>query len=199
LRNEYPEPSAWERFLIKRRNFNKWLWNHSALYQFMRTRYNDLEFRAKSYFRSKYIEAAAPSRTHKKSTGDENPARARKDDPDFILDDKYFFDSEGWGLTRTLLLRLRDEVEKIGSRFIVIHFVGHDNFRLDMPFPRDEFNAFLEREQIKYVDLFPKLGDMDDDSNENLIPNDFHFSETGHRNFAKFTLDQLAEILADQQ
>ena len=44
------EIDLWARLNVKRKNFNKWLWNNSNLYQFTRTRYNHLEHFIKRMF-----------------------------------------------------------------------------------------------------------------------------------------------------
>ncbi len=51
LEDEYPVDTLWSRLLMARKNFNKWLWNHSALYQFIRTKYNLLEAKIKIWLR----------------------------------------------------------------------------------------------------------------------------------------------------
>ena len=54
---------AWYKHLnVKRKNFNKWLWNNSGLYQFTRTRYNHLEHYFKRMFISDFMKPAALKR-----------------------------------------------------------------------------------------------------------------------------------------
>ena len=51
---------TWHKHLnVKRKNFNKWLWNNSGLYQFTRTRYNHLEHYFKRMFISDFMKPAA--------------------------------------------------------------------------------------------------------------------------------------------
>ncbi len=52
LEKEYPVDSLWSRLLITRKNFNKWLWNNLALYQWIRTKYNLLEVNIKIWLRT---------------------------------------------------------------------------------------------------------------------------------------------------
>ncbi len=52
LLKEYPVDSLWSRLLITRKNFNKWLWNNLALYQWIRTKYNLLEVNIKIWLRT---------------------------------------------------------------------------------------------------------------------------------------------------
>lgn len=56
LENDYPVDTLWSRILVTRKNFNKWLWNHSALYQWIRTKYNTLEVRIKIWLRPEFQE-----------------------------------------------------------------------------------------------------------------------------------------------
>ncbi|MCA9482272.1 MAG: SGNH/GDSL hydrolase family protein [Nitrospina sp.] len=56
LENDYPVDTLWSRVLVTRKNFNKWLWNHSALYQWIRTKYNMLEVRIKIWLRPEFQE-----------------------------------------------------------------------------------------------------------------------------------------------
>ena len=44
-----------KRLQVKRKNFNKWLWNNSGLYQFTRTKYNHLEHYFKRMFLPDYM------------------------------------------------------------------------------------------------------------------------------------------------
>ena len=49
------EVEWYKRLQVKRKNFNKWLWNNSGLYQFTRTRYNHLEHYFKRMFLPDYM------------------------------------------------------------------------------------------------------------------------------------------------
>lgn len=201
LLDEYPVDSTWEKFSLMRRNFNKWLWNHFALYQFTRDHYNKLEQRVKGYFRARLLRAAATPPT---GAAAPRPAWLKtvnfdtvREDTASIFDDRFFFDSEGWQLTRKLILRLRDEVRDNGGKFVVVHFLGLNDYKLKRPLPLKEFDAFLTREKIHHIDLFEKFGKMNEkELTENFIPGDFHFNAAGHANFARFTIDLLARELS---
>ena len=119
---------AWNKHLnVKRKNFNKWLWNNSGLYQFTRTRYNHLEHYFKRMLISdawnvdvRAVEFMKPAPLKKAVPAEEIPAEARfplrtipaveksqsraayTKDTASIYDDLFFFDSEGWDLTRKL-------------------------------------------------------------------------------------------------
>lgn len=197
LLDEYQADTFWQRIQEKRKNFNKWLWNHVALYQFVRTRYNDLENRIKYSFRPDYMkridEVAKPQ-----SIAD----TASVPDTASVQDDFLFMDSEGWRLTKKLILKLRDEAQKIGSKLAVIQLAG---FRLtrNQPLPVDEFDSFLAENNIENLNTFHHYKSIDDaELAEHFIPLDGHFNEKGHYEFARFSLEFLVKELsvsADQQ
>jgi hypothetical protein len=54
LLDEY-DVGWFKRFKVKRKNFNKWLWNNSGLYQFTRTKINHLEHSFKRMFLPDYM------------------------------------------------------------------------------------------------------------------------------------------------
>ncbi len=228
LKEEYPESSLWNRLLIARKNFNKWLWNHLATYQWFRTHYNELEFSIKLLLRKDYREhqerlrrlkeqaspapgpappgkpppPPAPSRSETapapRAVGEQVSLEVKEDLPE-IYDDKFFFDSEGWELTRQLILKLKREVEQAGSRLAVIHFVQMDQVHDYPRLPRREFNAFLEQNGIPVFDTFPFYRKLDP---ETLVATslwrehqDHHFSEQGHRVYADFTEDFIFRLL----
>jgi lysophospholipase L1-like esterase len=182
----------------KRKNFNKWLWNNSALYQFTRTKYNHLEHYFKRMFLPDYMKKV-PS-PEKKPSGNAKPDK--KDPPKYlkdtasIFDDLFFFDSEGWELTRKLFVKLKQEVQANGGKLAVIHFGGLHQYRNFPVLPVKQFDAFLESQGIAHFNAFDLFIKIDDEFlSKNFIPNDGHFNETGHRHFAefstKFLLDQI--------
>jgi lysophospholipase L1-like esterase len=184
----------------KRKNFNKWLWNNSALYQFTRTKYNHLEHYFKRMFLPDYMKKV-PS-PDKKTPKPGNAEVDKKNTPKYlkdtasIFDDLFFFDSEGWELTRKLFVKLKQEVLKNGGNLAVIHFGGHHQYRNFPVLPVKQFDAFLESEDIAHFNAFDLFMKIDDEFlSKNFIPNDGHFNETGHRHFAefstKFLLDQI--------
>jgi len=115
---------------------------------------------------------------------------------DSVFDDLFFFDSEGWELTRKLFLKLKKEVEKNGSELAVIHFGGAHQYRNFPALPLKQFDAFLESNGIAHFNAFDPFVKIDDEFlPENFIPNDGHFSETGHRQFAEFSTDFLLGLI----
>ena len=186
---------------VKRKNFNKWLWNNSGLYQFTRTKYNHLEHYFKRMFLPEYMKRF-PS-TDKKESGNAEPNK--KELPKYlkdtvsIWDDLLFFDSEGWELTQKLFVKLQQEILENGGKLAVIHFGDQRQYRNYPVLPIKQFEAFLESHGIAHFNAFDLFMKIEDEFfAENYIPNDGHFSETGHRHFAefstKFMLDQIEKI-----
>ena len=124
-----------------------------------------------------------------------NPPQYEKDTVS-IFDDLFFFDSEGWDLTRKLLLKLKQEVKENGGELAVIHFGGFHQYSNFPVLPVKEFDAFLNSEGIAHFNAFDLFVKIDDEFlPDNFIPNDGHFSETGHRHFAEFTADFLFRLI----
>ena len=113
-----------------------------------------------------------------------------------IFDDLFFFDSEGWELTRKLFVKLQQEVLKNGGKLAVIHFGGLHQYRNFPVLPVKQFDAFLESHGIAHFNAFDLFMKMDDEFlSKNFIPNDGHFNETGHRHFAEFSKNFLFSFL----
>ena len=189
---------------VKRKNFNKWLWNNSGLYQFTRTKYNHLEHYFKRMFLPDYMKKV-PNSGKKKSKPD-NAKPDKKEPPKYfkdtvsIFDDLFFFDSEGWELTRKLFVKLQQEVLKNGGKLAVIHFGGLHQYRNFPVLPVKQFDAFLESQGIAHFNAFDLFMKIDDDFlSKNFIPNDGHFNETGHRHFAEFSTKFLLEQIEKNQ
>ena len=188
LLNEY-EVNWYTRLKVKRKNFNKWLWNHSALYQFTRTKYNHLEHYFKRMFLPDYMKGIFYN--EKKQGRPLYPY-----DTASIFDDLFFFDSEGWDVTRKLIVRLKQEVQEIGGEFAVIHFGGMNQYRNFPALPLKQFDAFLESEGISHFNNFDLFLKIDDELlNKFFIPNDGHFNAIGHRHFAEFSTDFLLKLI----
>jgi len=188
LLDEY-EVGWYQHLNVKRKNFNKWLWNNSGLYQFTRTRYNHLEHYFKRIFLLDYMRKNLSKEKQKSRPTYEK-------DTVSIFDDLLFFDSEGWGLTRKLIVKLNQEVQKNGGELAVIHFGWQHQYLDSSTLPSKQFDAFLESEGISHLnnDLFLKIDD-EELLNKNFIPNDGHFNELGHRHFAEFSTDFLLNLI----
>lgn len=199
------------RLNVKRKNFNKWLWNNSHLYQFTRTRYNHLEHFIKRIFLPDYMKGPVatgskkPKRqkevfaVHRVSLKNENKTKASPDIKDTvsIYDDVFFFDSEGWDLTRKLIVKLQSEVQENGSKLVVIHFGGNlAQQKLISKLPVKQFDRFLSDQGIEYLNAYELFSQMKDaELGKYFIPNDGHFSEAGHARFAGLGLELLMKLL----
>ncbi len=195
----------YKRLQVKRKNFNKWLWNNSGLYQFTRTRYNHLEHYFKRMFLPDYMKGVPYAEkqqslpVHTKRVSYEEKQQSLPlyaNDTVSIFDDLFFFDSEGWDVTRKLIVKLKQEVEENGGELAVIHFGGLHQYRNFPALPLKQFDAFLESEEIYYFNNFDLFLKFDDEYlNKNFIPNDGHFNEIGHRHFAEFSMDFLFNLI----
>ena len=198
LLNEY-EVKWYKRLQVKRKNFNKWLWNNSALYQFTRTRYNHLEHYFKRMFLPDYMKPASYNeKKQNRPLYTKIKIANNKDTKDTtsIFDDLFFFDSEGWDVTRKLILKLKQEVQENEGELAVIHFGGLHQYRNFPALPLKQFDAFLESEGIPHFNNFNLFLKFDNELlNKNFIPNDGHFNEIGHRHFADFSTDFLFNLI----
>ena len=182
----------------KRKNFNKWLWNNSGLYQFTRTKYNHLEHYFKRMFLPDYMKKVSSSdkKTPANAVPDKKAPPKYLKDTASIFDDLFFFDSEGWELTRKLIVKLKQEVETNGGELAVIHFGGLHQYRNFPVLPVKQFDAFLESHGIAHFNAFDLFMKIDDEFlSKNFIPNDGHFNETGHRHFAEFSTNFLLNLI----
>ena len=198
LLDEYD--AGWFKLLqAKRKNFNKWLWNNSALYQFTRTRYNHLEHYFKRMFLPDYMKPASYNeKKQNRPLYTKIKIANNKDTKDTtsIFDDLFFFDSEGWDVTRKLILKLKQEVQENEGELAVIHFGGLHQYRNFPALPLKQFDAFLESEGISHFNNFNLFLKFDNELlNKNFIPNDGHFNEIGHRHFAEFSTDFLLNLI----
>ena len=198
LLNEY-EVKWYKRLQVKRKNFNKWLWNNSALYQFTRTRYNHLEHYFKRMFLPDYMKPASYNeKKQNRPLYTKIKIANNKDTKDTIsiFDDLFFFDSEGWDVTRKLILKLKQEVQENEGELAVIHFGGLHQYRNFPALPLKQFDAFLESEGISHFNNFNLFLKFDNELlNKNFIPNDGHFNEIGHRHFADFSTGFLFNLI----
>jgi len=177
-----------EKFQVKRKNFNQWIWNNSALYQFTRTRYNHLEHYVKGFFRPEYMQLPTKEKT---------PASIKPLlDTVSMYDDKLFFDSEGWQLTKQLILKLKNEVLLNGGELAVIQMGGAPEYTTASRLPVKQFSQFLKSHKIHNYNVIENFIDMDTNGlASNFIPNDGHFSAKGHHSFSEFTMEFLGNLI----
>jgi len=230
LLNEFKTDSFLQNLQVKRKNFNKWLWNHSALYQLSKKRYNHLELTIKNWFRPEYMKQAWKRKDFKNKNNENNgktenlflttpypfitkvlydkedrmselgppPDETPKDIKDkiSIYDDLFFFNSEGWQLTKKLILKFNADAKSIGSDFLVLQLVGAFRAKHYPDLPDKSLAWFLKKENIKSLNLFDYFKNLEDgELSPNFLPNDIHFSKKGHETLAKLTMDILVETL----
>tara|TARA_Y100000588_G_scaffold299172_1_gene320410 strand:- start:112 stop:1137 length:1026 start_codon:yes stop_codon:yes gene_type:complete len=195
---------GWLKILqAKRKNFNKWLWNNSGLYQFTRTKYNHLEHFIKRMFLPDYMKKTPVlmGKANSKPQGKKIEEKKQKPieylkDTASIFDDLFFFSSEGWMITRKLFLKLKKEVLSDEGQLAVIHFGGVHQYRNFPALPIKEFENFLATEGIAHFNAFDLFKNIDNEFlNQNFIPNDGHFSKIGHRHFAEYSSEFLLKLI----
>ena len=114
-----------------------------------------------------------------------------------IFDDLYFFDSEGWKITKKLIIKLHSEVRENGSKLAVIHFGGNqDQQSRIFQLPVKQFDRFLSDQGIEHLNAYELFAKMKDtDLEKYFIPNDGHFSEAGHARIAELAMEFLVRLL----
>jgi len=158
----------WTQLLVKRKNFNKWLWNHSSLYQYTRGGYNRLEHAIKHQIT-------------------EHTSR---------YDEMYSFDTESWDITKKLIVKLHSEVQENGGKLAVIHLGGEQQYLISSNLPLKQFDSFLSDQGIAHFNTFELWGQLNNTELEKyFIPKDGHFNEVGHAKFAELALDFLTKLL----
>lgn len=196
LKEEYPDPSLWDRILGARKNMNKWLWNHVLIYQFFRKYYVKLEHKVKDMFRPSLKDHLKRVKKIKSAKGgSEMPAA----DSRGVYDDKFFDNSEGFKLLRQLILKLKEEAEAAGGRLAVIHFPSAHQVHDYPALPLKSFDGFLAGNGIPHLNLFPMYAALERSELRRTTlkkeRNDYHFSAHGHEVYAKFTEDFIFSLL----
>ncbi len=203
LRDQYQIPFT-RKINLKRKNFNKWLWNHSAVYQLSRKGYDRVENNIKTFLSN---DEQRPVRVEKQYAGEPLPydfTRQVKpfqpplvgDNLDSNFDDKFFFDSKGWHLTRQLIRKLNQEVHDSGSRLIIVHFMNVEQYHDYPRLPLREFDRFLAQENIPHLNLYSAFNALSPQAlAANTFEDDTHFNATGHRFVADHSIDFLVRQL----
>ncbi|MGV7221114.1 MAG: SGNH/GDSL hydrolase family protein [Nitrospinales bacterium] len=205
LKEEYPDPSPWDKILGARKNFNKWLWNNVISYQFFRKYYVKLEHKIKAIF-----QPGLKSHLERIKNTDKNKSKSKKSDRSNLetdsegeYDDKFFDNSDGFKLIRKLILKLKQEVEDVGGKLAVIHFPSAMQVHGYPNMPLDSFDDFLKKNNIPHLNLFPKYAALErDDLIKTTLKkehNDYHFSSYGHEVYAKFTKNFIDSLLVQKK
>jgi hypothetical protein len=203
LEDDYDAPLG-ARFRELRKNFNKMLWNHSLLYQLSHEGFGKLERAIKNLFVPDYIrdiERVIQVGDQNKAPMDgEQPGNGPRLDTPHNDDDLFFPDSAGWDITRKLIVKLKTEVEAAGSRLLVLHFPSVGLVRSGIPLPHGEFDAFLDRNDIPHISLFPDYQGMTpEELQRHFIPVDGHWTPYGHRFVAERLQDLLLATIEDSE
>jgi len=199
--DEYDVPLA-RRLKEIRKNINKALWNNSLLYQVVHDGYGKLEQSIKHWLQPDYLK-----QIDNLTVGDHQGTDNRQlqsngrpvTDTDSDDDDLFFWDSDGWKITRKLIRKLNAEVVAAGGRLVVLHFPLEGLVRSGFPLPYKEFNTFLDQNGIPHVSLFQDYYAMrDEELDRHFIPNDGHWTRYGHRFVARRTRQMLFNALSDK-
>ena len=199
LRSQY-EISLGRRANVARKDFNKWLWNHSAVYHLTRKGYNLVENNIKNFFSNNHQKPVRVEKLYPSNPQEYELAKRAKpfqppplgEDLESPFDDKFFFDSEGWYLTRRLIQKLNYEVRQAGSQLVILHFMDVDQYYDYPPLPLKQFDAFLKKEDIPALNLHPAFQRLDRAAlYKNVFEDDTHFNSTGHRFLAQHSIDFL--------
>ena len=119
-------------------------------------------------------------------------------DTDLDDDDLFFWDSAGWEVTRKLIIKLKSEVEEAGSQLVLLHFPSEGLVRSKISLPHEDFDAFLEQNEIPYVSLFPDYNGFEHrELRKHFIPHDGHWTRYGHRYVAQCTQEILFNVLSE--
>ena len=200
LLDEYDAPLK-RRLKESRKNFNNALWNNSVLYQIARAGYGYLEQSIENRFKPDYllhidrVIAGEDNSVHRIDPQTNGYTLA---DTEFNDDDPFFWGSEGWELTRKLIIRLKQEAEAVGSQLVLLHFPSEGLVRSNISLPHADFDEFLERNGIPYVSLFQDYSDFEDEElQRHFLPGDGHWTPHGHRYVARRTQDMLINALSE--
>ena len=185
-----------------RKNFTRALWNSSLLYQVAHEGYGNLEWSVKRWFEPDYlhqIDRVIAGEDNGASLYDLQSNAHSMVDTDFEDDDLFFRDSAGWELTRKLIIKLKAEVEAAGSQLVLLHFPSEGLVRSKIPLPHEDFDAFLEQNEIPYVSLFQDYNAFEHkELRKHFMPDDGHWTRYGHRYVAQRTQDILFNALSRQ-
>lgn len=202
LLDEYDAPLA-RRVKEIRKNFNRALWNHSLLYQVAHGGYGNLERSIKSWFKPEYrdqIDRVIAGEDKGETLNDPQSGSQPMIDTGFNDDDPFFWDSDGWDITRKLILKLKTEAQAAGSRLVLLHFPSEGLVRGNLPLPHENFDDFLERNGIPHVSLFQDYAALgQEELRKHFMQGDGHWTPYGHRYVAGRTQDMLTGALSEQQ
>ena len=186
LKDEYPAHTLSQNIKVMHRNANRWLWNHTLAYQFLRTLVEKAEA------------IISYRRTLEKAQAQQAAASRLASDP--VQDPAFAWESGAWQLTRDLITKLDAESKAAGARFAVTSMPSLDQMKLGKPLPHAQLGQFLGRQGISVLDAFATLERIPPKELDGLYIRDrIHFSESGQRLFAEATLPALEAWLTESE
>lgn len=179
LLDEYAEPTGLRNFQVKHRYAIRWMWNHSAAYQFLDVLKETLE-------------QSAAYRAGDKKENVSSELNRLGAATEVVYDAGFSWDSEAWELTRQLFTKFKREADEAGVKLIVFHLPMLDQITKPKPLPYKQFRSFLSAQGIVSVDAFDELERLSVPEKTALYLKDtWHLSSRGHRFFADATLPKL--------
>jgi hypothetical protein len=181
LKGEYPETTLLQKFRVAHRSANRWLWNHTLAYQFLRS------LTEKAQAIATYREAV--SRAEREQQQKDAAARIPAEP---VYDPAFAWDSSDWELTRRLIARLDEDVRNSGAHLAVAGIPTLDQLQLPRPLPYSKLREYLAERRVASMDAFHILSSLPRQSLEALyIADRVHLTAEGHALFARETLPGL--------
>lgn len=189
LKDEYPEAGWLMRTRVAHRKTIRWLWNHSAAFQFLDVLKTRIQTQ-RSYERGRETPQTSPQTATKASAEQPDTAAEPRYDPGFA------WDSEAWVLTRELMVKLKSETDAARSPLIVFQLPMLEQLNQPRPLPHQALRGFLAQHGIANADAFETLAGLSAQQKRALyLLDDVHLTAEGHRVFAEAVLPQLEQFL----
>jgi lysophospholipase L1-like esterase len=181
LKDEYDSTGWITSIKVAHRNTIRWLWNHSAAFQFL----DRLKTTVETQFDYRRALRAKPE------VGAATATVAEESDPAML------WNSDAWELTRQLIVKLNSEALSANAKLVVFGIPMLDQITRPRPLPYRQFRAFLATHEIAAIDLFDELATLTADQKKALyIGDNVHLSEEGHRFFAATASPHMATALS---
>ncbi len=191
LKDEYPELNWLMRTRVAHRKTIRWLWNHSAAFQFLDVLKTRIQTR-QNYERGMDAAETAGKGTDKAVTAGTAAGKAAE----VRYDPGFAWDSEAWALTRELLVKLKSETDAAKSRLIVFQLPMLEQISKPQPLPHQALRAFLAQHGIANTDAFEALSRLTPEQKRALyLLDDVHLTAEGHGVFAEAALPGLEAFL----
>lgn len=177
-----------DRIRVLHRSFTRWLWNHSILYQVVRTGSDRLTELNRQAAIHGWADALARLRA------DAARAEPQHLEPQVGMSE-YDWSSADWVLTRQLLQKLAEKTRSDHTRLAVFQIPALIHVREQLP--RAQFDAFLRAIGVPTFGLF-ELYDTQSrqEMQRQFIVGDVHWNALGHARAAEHTLPALVKRVA---